>query len=72
MIRSMPEGQTVHTRASLLDGLKAGDEDRWHKFHRLYGPVIRGFALKAGCNETEAGLGHICVRFKVKMAQKVS
>lgn len=49
-----PEGQTVHTRASLLHGLQAGDEDRWHEFHRLYGPLIRGFALKAGLNETEA------------------
>jgi RNA polymerase sigma-70 factor (ECF subfamily) len=49
-----PKGQTVHTRASLLKGLQAGDEDRWHEFHRLYGPVIRAFALKAGLNETEA------------------
>jgi RNA polymerase sigma-70 factor (ECF subfamily) len=48
------EANTVHTRASLLNGLQAGDEDRWHEFHRLYGPVIRAFALKAGLNETEA------------------
>lgn len=45
---------TVHTRASLLHGLQAGEEDRWSEFHRVYGPVIRGFATKAGLNDTEA------------------
>lgn len=56
MTDQMPnaDDQTVQTRASLLNGLQAGDEDRWHEFHRLYGPVIRAFALKAGLNETEA------------------
>ncbi len=56
MTKQMPasESQTVQTRASPGHGLKVGDEDRWHEFHRLYGPVIRGFALKAGLNETEA------------------
>jgi RNA polymerase sigma factor (sigma-70 family) len=49
------EGLTVHTRASLIKGIQSGDEDRWHEFHRLYGPIIRAFALKAGLNETEAG-----------------
>ena len=49
-----PEGDTVQTRASLVQGLQAGDEDRWQEFYRLYGPVIRGFALKAGLTETEA------------------
>jgi RNA polymerase sigma factor (sigma-70 family) len=49
-----PEGPSLYTRASLLVGLQAGDEDRWHEFHRLYGPLIRAFALKAGLNETEA------------------
>jgi len=56
MIGSMPqhESQTVHTRVSLLRGIQAGDEDRWHEFHRLYPPIIRAFALKAGLTETEA------------------
>src|SRR5258706_15647409 len=49
-----PETNTAQTRASLLQGLQAGDEDRWHEFYRLYGPIIRGFALKAGLTETEA------------------
>ncbi len=48
------EGQTVHTRASLVQGLQAGDEDRWFQFHRIYGPIIRGFALKASLTEAEA------------------
>ena len=48
------DAQTVHTRASLLNGLQAGDEDRWHEVHRLYGPIIRSFSLKAGLNEIEA------------------
>ena len=56
MTATMPrsEGHTVQTRASLVHGLQAGDEDRWREFYQLYGPVIRGFALKAGLTETEA------------------
>ena len=51
---SRRESPTVKTRASLVQGLQAGDEDRWQEFCRVYGPVIRGFALKAGLSETEA------------------
>ena len=56
MTKTMPglETNTAQTRASLLQGLQAGDEDRWYEFYRLYGPIIRGFALKAGLTETEA------------------
>lgn len=55
MTLTMPtEGTSLRTRPSLVSGLKAGDEDRWHEFFRLYGPAIRGFALKAGLTETEA------------------
>ena len=49
-----PETPSLRTRPSLVAGIQAGDEDRWHEFFRLYGPVIRGFALKAGLTETEA------------------
>ena len=49
-----PESPSLCTRPSLVAGLQAGDEDRWQEFFRLYGPVIRGFALKAGLTETEA------------------
>lgn len=48
------EPRTVQTRASILHGLQAGDEERWREFYHLYAPVIRGFALKAGLNQTEA------------------
>lgn len=56
MTTTMPpsESHTVQTKASLIQGLQAGDEERWREFCRLYGPVIRGFALKAGLTETEA------------------
>ena len=56
MTNTMPgrEINPTQTRASLVQGLQAGDEDRWHQFYQLYGPIIRGFALKAGLNETEA------------------
>lgn len=49
-----PESPSLRTRPSLVAGIQAGDEDRWHEFFRLYGPVIRGFAMKAGLTETEA------------------
>ena len=49
-----PESPSLRTRPSLVAGLQAGDEDRWHEFFRIYGPVIRGFSLKAGLTETEA------------------
>ncbi len=49
-----PESPSLGTRPSLIAGLKAGDEDRWQEFFRTYGPVIRGFALKAGLTEAEA------------------
>ncbi|MCC7376841.1 MAG: hypothetical protein IT581_19435 [Verrucomicrobiales bacterium] len=39
---------SVHTRPSLVAGLQSGDEVRWGEFFRKYGPVIRGFARKAG------------------------
>ncbi len=53
-VMSGRETPSMRTRPSLVAGLQAGDEDRWHEFFRLYGPVIRAFALKAGLTETEA------------------
>ena len=49
-----PSQPSLGTRPSLVAGLQSGDEDRWQEFFRRYGPVIRGFALKAGLTETEA------------------
>ena len=43
------------TRASLLGRLQGPDDaDGWQEFYRLYGPLVRGFALKAGCTDPEA------------------
>ena len=43
------------TRASLLGRLQGPDDaDGWQEFYRLYGPLIRSFALKAGCTDPEA------------------
>ncbi len=43
------------TRASLLGRLQGPDDaDAWQEFCRLYGPLIRSFALKAGCTDPEA------------------
>ncbi len=53
-IMNNPERETLPTRASLVAGLRAGDEDRWQEFFRLYGPMIRRFALKADLTEIEA------------------
>jgi len=43
------------TRASLLGHLQGPDDaDGWQEFYQLYGPLIRSFALKAGCTDPEA------------------
>jgi len=48
-------GDSVPTRPSLLNRLKTGDDPAsWREFYALYGPLIRGFALKGGLREDEA------------------
>jgi len=48
-------GDSIHTRPSLLERLKHGDDrESWQEFYRVYGRLIRSFALKAGLTETEA------------------
>ena len=57
MIRVMAaeENSSLATRPSLLNRLKAGDDTQgWQDFYRLYGPLIRNFARKAGLTEDEA------------------
>jgi RNA polymerase sigma-70 factor (ECF subfamily) len=50
-----PKDDSYPTRPSLLERLKdTADQRSWEEFHAIYGPLIRGFALKAGCTETEA------------------
>ena len=48
------ENSSLVTRPSLLNRLKAGDDTQgWQDFYRLYGPLIRNFARKAGLTEDE-------------------
>ena len=50
------EGATsIHTRPSLLNRLKTGDDpDSWQEFYLVYGKVVRDFAVQAGLSITEA------------------
>jgi RNA polymerase sigma-70 factor (ECF subfamily) len=48
------EPSSIQTRSSLLNRLKSGDDaDSWSEFYRVYGKLIRDFALRAGLNDTE-------------------
>lgn len=50
-----PQDDSYPTRPSLLERLKdTADQRSWEQFNEIYGPLIRGFALKAGCTESEA------------------
>ena len=52
---ALPNGDSIQTRPSLLQRLKTGDDrESWEEFYRIYGGLIRAFALKAGLNEAEA------------------
>src|SRR5262245_13163480 len=47
--------ESYATRSSLLNRLRNwDDEESWEQFNALYGQLIFRFALKAGCNESEA------------------
>ena len=49
------EPSSIQTRPSLLNRLKAGDDPQsWEKFYRIYGKLVRDFALQAGLSATEA------------------
>jgi RNA polymerase sigma factor (sigma-70 family) len=49
------EPASVQTRPSLLDRLKSGeDSEGWHEFYRVYGKLVRDFAIRAGLTGTEA------------------
>ena len=49
------EPSSIQTRPSLLNRLKTGDDaESWSEFYRVYGKLIRDFALHAGLNDTEA------------------
>ena len=49
------EPSSLRTRPSLLGRLKAGDDAQsWGEFYRIYGKLVRDFALQAGLSVTEA------------------
>jgi len=49
------EHSSIQTRPSLLDRLKTGDDtESWQEFYRIYGKLVRDFAIQAGLNDTEA------------------
>src|SRR5882724_2402642 len=57
-IMSMAPGEhhsSIQTRPSLLNRLKTGDDaESWQEFYRVYGKLVRDFAIKAGLTDTEA------------------
>jgi RNA polymerase sigma factor (sigma-70 family) len=57
MMTAMPtdEPSSLKTRPSLLNRLKSGDDDEsWQAFYRIYGKLVRDFAIQAGLTDTEA------------------
>src|SRR6266545_1571901 len=49
------EHSSIQTRPSLLNRLKTGDDaESWQEFYRVYGKLVRDFALQAGLTDTEA------------------
>lgn len=53
--RPMPSRPSIPTRPSLLARLSTGDDvEAWMEFYRVYGDLLRRFALKGGLTESEA------------------
>lgn len=49
------EHSSIQTRPSLLNRLSVGDDaEGWQEFYRVYGKLVRDFAIKAGLSDTEA------------------
>src|SRR5258708_1980322 len=49
------ESSSIQTRPSLLNRLKTGDDtESWQEFYRVYGKLVRDFAIRAGLTDTEA------------------
>ena len=52
---TLRHGSSLETRPSLLKRLQAGDDAQgWEEFYRVYGGLIRHFAIKAGLTPEEA------------------
>ena len=48
------EPSSIQTRTSLLNRMKTDEAGGWNEFYRIYGKLVRGFAMQAGLSETEA------------------
>src|SRR5438093_7319592 len=49
------EHTSIKTRPSLLNRLKTGDDaESWQEFYRVYGKLVRDFAIQAQLTDTEA------------------
>jgi len=48
------EASSLRTRPSFINRLKKEDVDGWNEFYRVYGKIVRDFALKAGLTAVEA------------------
>jgi len=52
---SPDETNSVQTRSSFLKRLKdEGDAESWQEFYRIYGKLVRDFAIQAGLTDAEA------------------
>ena len=52
---TIPHGSSLETRPSLLKKLQSGDDPQsWQEFYKVYGGLIRFFAVKAGLTADEA------------------
>jgi RNA polymerase sigma factor (sigma-70 family) len=55
MTMASDEPSSIQTRPSLLNRLKTGDDNEsWQEFYRVYGKLVRDFAIQAGLTDTEA------------------
>jgi RNA polymerase sigma-70 factor (ECF subfamily) len=49
------EPSSIQTHPSLLNRLKSGDDaESWNEFYRIYGELVRDFAVQAGLTDSEA------------------
>jgi RNA polymerase sigma-70 factor (ECF subfamily) len=49
------DASSIQTRPSVLNRLRTGDDaESWAEFYRVYGKLVRDFALQAGLTDTEA------------------
>ena len=54
-LQPLPPGSSLETRPSLLKRLQSGDDAQsWQDFYRIYGGLIRSFAIKSGLSIDEA------------------